>query len=104
MITFLIVLYTSRVVDSLGWKWGTDLYAAAWAFIILVIANIATGGDYGDWRVYGLAFFNSFLVAASAGKLRDKSIKEKEKKEERKREGQTEQPVVNNENVSDLSQ
>ncbi|KUG02442.1 hypothetical protein ASZ90_020191 [hydrocarbon metagenome] len=80
MITFLIVLYTSRVVDSWGWKWGTDLYAAAWAFAVLIIANIASGGDYQDWRVYGLAFFNSFLVASSAGKLRDKSISEAEKK------------------------
>lgn len=103
MITFLIVLYTSRIADSLGWKLGTDLYAAAWAFIILVIANLATGGDYKDWRMYFLAFFNSFLVAASAGKLRDKSIKEADKKKE-KWEGQSTPAAVEKPNASDLSQ
>lgn len=81
MITFLIVLYTGRVIDSCNWwKWGTDLYAAFWAFLILVTANIANGGDYTDWRLYSLAFLNSFLVAASAGKLRDKSLVEDQRK------------------------
>lgn len=75
MITFLIVLYTGRILNEYKcWKWGTDLYAALWAFLILVSANIANGGDYKDWRLYCLAFLNSFLVAASAGKLRDKSL------------------------------
>lgn len=86
MITFLIVLYTDRLANSWGWKWGTDLYAAAWAFIILLIANIANGGNGMDWRLYCLAFFNSFLVAASAGKLRDKSIAEAEKKKQKSEE------------------
>lgn len=83
MITFLIVLYTGRVVDEYcrWWKWGTDLYATWWAFIILVIASIANGADYGDWRLYPLALFNSFLVAASAGKLRDKSLVENERRQ-----------------------
>ncbi|HNX29660.1 MAG TPA: hypothetical protein PKN87_09680 [Syntrophomonadaceae bacterium] len=77
MITFLIVLYTGRMMDTCGWwRWGTDLYAAFWAFLILIAANIANGGDYLDWRLYGLAFLNSFLVAASAGKLRDKAVVE----------------------------
>lgn len=77
MSTFLIVLYTGRLIES-WWKIGTDLYAVLWAWIILIVSNIATGGNYLDWRLYLLAFFNSFLVAAAAGKLRDKSITEKE--------------------------
>ncbi len=84
MITFLIVLYTGRIIDDCKWwKWGTDLYAALWAFIILVAANIAAGASYMDWKMYALAFFNSFLVAASAGKLRDKSLDEFNRKREK---------------------
>ena len=82
MITFLIVLYTGTFVTTSWWKWGTDLYAALQAFIVLSVANIASGVDCTDWRMYVLAFFNSFLVAASAGKLRDKALAEKTKKEE----------------------
>jgi hypothetical protein len=62
---------------------GTDIYAAFWAFIVLVLASIANGGNYWDWKMWLLAFFNSFLVAASAGKLRDKSIAEAKKKQEK---------------------
>lgn len=92
MITFLMVLYTSRLVNSFKWyKFiGTDIYAAAWAFVILVIANIATkDGAYSDWRIYALAFFNSFLVAASAGKLRDKSLDEANKSQEKKQKAES---------------
>ncbi len=83
MITFLIVLYTGRIIDEYckWWKWGTDLYAALWAFIILSIASIANGADYADWKLYCLALFNSFLVAASAGKLRDKSLVEDQRRQ-----------------------
>lgn len=83
MITFLIVLYTGRIIDK-WWKWGTDLYAAICAFIVLVLASIANGGDYSDWKLYCLALFNSFLVAASAGKLSDKSLDEINRKKEMK--------------------
>jgi len=79
MLTFLITLYTARLVDR-WWRWGTDLYAAGWGFIILTLTNLATGGNPLDWRTYGLAFFNSFLVAAAAGKLRDKSVTELERR------------------------
>lgn len=79
MLTFLIVLYTSRVIDS-WWKWGTDLYAVVWGFIILTVAGIASGGNVLDWRLYVLAFFNAFLIAAAAGKLRDKSVAEMERR------------------------
>jgi|BioPla2DNA2_1021312.scaffolds.fasta_scaffold106309_2 hypothetical protein len=88
MITFLIVLYTGRIIDDCKcWKWGTDLYAALWAFVILVIANIAAGASCTDWKMYALSFFNSFLVAASAGKLRDKSLGEAERKKEKDKTG-----------------
>jgi hypothetical protein len=79
LLTFLITLYTKRVADQ-WWKWGTDMYAVLWGFIILAIANIATGGDPTDWKMYVLAFFNSFIIAAAAGKLNDKSISEKERR------------------------
>lgn len=81
MLTFLIVLYTSRVVDS-WWKWGTDLYAALWGFIVLTVANLGMGSNPEDWRLYALSFFNAFLVAAAAGKLRDKSITEMERRKD----------------------
>lgn len=80
MAVFLITLYTSRVADA-RWKWGTDLYAAAWGFIVLTVANLAVGAPWRDWRIYALAFFNSFIVAAAAGKLRDKSVSELERRQ-----------------------
>ena len=83
MLTFLITLYTTRLIES-RWKWGTDLYAVGWAFIILTLANIANGASFRDWRLYALAFFNSFLIAAAAGKLRDKSISEAERRRQEK--------------------
>lgn len=100
MITFLIVLYTGRFIDEwVCWKWGTDMYAAVWAFIILVIANLASGGP-ADWTMFALAFFNSFLVAASAGKLRDKSVDEAKRKGGEKKEknglNNTEQETTEN--------
>ncbi len=79
MLTFLITLYTTRVVDK-WWKWGTDLYAVLWGFIILSVSGIATGGNPLSWQLYVLAFFNAFLIAAAAGKLRDKSITEQERR------------------------
>ena len=78
MLTFLIVLYTNRLIAN-WWKLGTDLYAVLWGWIILIMANLAAGASGHDWRTYALTFCNSFLVAAAAGKLRDKSISEKEK-------------------------
>lgn len=78
MLTFLIVLYTMRVIDP-WWKWGTDLYAAGWGFIILAVANLAMGAVI-TWQLFALAFFNAFLVAAAAGKLRDKSVTELERR------------------------
>lgn len=75
MLVFLIVLYSTRLIDR-WWRWGTDLYAVFWGFIILALANIAQGGKVADWRLWALSFCNAFLVAAAAGKLRDKSVTE----------------------------
>lgn len=91
MLTFLITLYTRRVVEG-WWKWGTDFYAVLWGFIILTIANLAMGVDPANWRLYVMAFFNSFLIAAAAGKLNDKAITENQR-----RSGLSD---VENENVS----
>lgn len=81
MITFLIVLYTSRLLPK-WWTCGTGIYAACWGFVVLVLSQIANGSNYRDWRLYVLAFFNSFLVAAAAGKLSDKSIAEQGRRDE----------------------
>lgn len=81
MLTFLVVLYTGRVIDK-WWKWGTDLYAVLCGFVILLLANLANGASPIDWRVYVLCFFNAFVIAAAAGKLRDKSIAEQARKAE----------------------
>lgn len=81
LLTFLVTLYTSRIVDR-WWKLGTDLYAVLWAFLILTLAELGTGIEPWDWRLYLLAFFNSFLVAAAAGKINDKSIYEKNRRKE----------------------
>lgn len=92
MLTFLIVLYTARVVDR-WWPWGTDLYAAVWGLIVLTVANLAMGADPLDWRLYALSFFNAFLVAATAGKLRDKSIDEMERRKKSQSVGQLNKDV-----------
>lgn len=76
---FIITLYTGRLVE-IWWTWGTDLYAALWAFVILVITALATGAPGLDWKLYALAFCNSFIVAMAAGKMRDKSIAEADRK------------------------
>lgn len=81
LLTFLITLYTSRIVDR-WWKMGTDLYAVLWAFFILTLAELGNGTDPGNWRLYLLSFFNSFLVAAAAGKINDKTIYEKNRRKE----------------------
>jgi hypothetical protein len=85
MLTFLVVLYTGRVVDK-WWKWGTDLYAVFWGFVILLLASLANGASARDWQVYVLCVFNAFVIAAAAGKLRDKSISEQARKYESKQE------------------
>ncbi len=80
-LTFLIVAYTKNPVDRFWPKiLGTDLYAVLVGFIILSLAALATGQPI-TWATFVLAFFNGFLVAATAGKMNDKTLAEKEKKE-----------------------
>ncbi|MFC5450093.1 hypothetical protein [Paenibacillus aestuarii] len=52
----------------------TDVYAVVIAFMVLVTAQIAVGANTHDWRVYGLALANSFLVAAAAGHIQNKTL------------------------------
>lgn len=80
-LTFLIVAYTKTPVDRFWPKiLGTDLYAVLVGFIILSLAALATGQPV-TWATFVLALFNGFLVAATAGKMNDKTLAEKEKKE-----------------------
>lgn len=73
LLTFFIVQYTKTFVD----RWfvlPTDLYAVLIAFLVLSLAQIALGANILDWRLYGLSFANSFLIAAAAGQMQRKSI------------------------------
>jgi len=58
----------------------TDIYATFIGFIILSPAALATDQPI-TWATFALALFNGFLVAATAGKLNDKTLVEKQKKE-----------------------
>ncbi|MCI3919096.1 hypothetical protein MO973_02475 [Paenibacillus sp. TRM 82003] len=76
LLTFLIVQYTKTMLDRMtGNNVPTDLYAVFVAFWILLFAQLALGADPSDWRVYGLSFANSFLIAAAAGQFHNKALK-----------------------------
>jgi len=77
---FLIVAYTKSLVDKVLPSLPTDIYATFIGFVILSLAALATGKPV-TWATFALAFFNGFLVAATAGKLNDKTLVEKQKKE-----------------------
>lgn len=74
LLTYFIVQYTKTMLDRLAPRLPTDLFAVAVAFAILMGAQLANGADGRDWRVYGLAFANAFLVAAAAGQIRNKAL------------------------------
>lgn len=81
-VTYLIVAYTKRLVDTFWPKaLGTDMYAVLVGFLVLLAATAALGQAL-NWASVVLALFNGFLVAATAGKMSDKTIMEKERKEE----------------------
>lgn len=89
LLTFLVVGYTKRLVDRF-WPWGTDLYAVCVGALVLTTAQLATGVNPADWRIYPLSLANGFLVAAAAGKLADKTLAEQDRRqieELRRREG-----------------
>jgi len=75
LLTFFIVQYTKNLMDRVARWLPTDLYAVAVAFFILIMAQMAVGADPYDWRVYGLAFANAFLVAAGAGQMQNKVLR-----------------------------
>ena len=79
LLCFLIVSYTKRFVDPI-WKAGTDFYAVCVGTIIVLVTSAAQGESFTAANVL-LAVFNGFLVAATAGKLNDKVLKEREHKD-----------------------
>jgi hypothetical protein len=74
LLTFFIVQYTKVLVDRYVTV-PTDVYALIVAYFVLLAAQLATGANAGDWKLYVLTFANSFLVAAAAGQIQNKSIK-----------------------------
>ena len=74
LLTFFVVQYTKALVDRFARWFPTDLYAVIVAALILLSAQLALGADPGDWRVYGLALANAFLVAAAAGQMQHKVL------------------------------
>ena len=86
-LVYIIVAATSVLADRF-WKWGTLLYAWAWACVILVLAtmavNFATEVLRG-WALFWLLLlcpFNAFLVALLAGKMNDMAVSNAKRKEE----------------------
>jgi len=78
-LTYLIVAYTKRAIDKF-WPGilGTDVYAVLIGFLVLLAATAAQGQPL-NWSAVVLALFNGFLVAATAGKMSDKAITEKDR-------------------------
>ncbi|MCR8633507.1 hypothetical protein [Paenibacillus radicis (ex Xue et al. 2023)] len=74
LLTFFIVQYTKVLADRYV-TLPTDVYAVFVAYFVLLLAQLALGASWSDWRVYALTFANSFLVAAAAGQIQHKSIK-----------------------------
>lgn len=74
LLTYFIVQYTKKLVDRIAPRLPTDLFAVGVAFAILTTAQLANGADGRDWRVYGLALANAFLVAAAAGQVHNKAV------------------------------
>jgi hypothetical protein len=73
LLTYLIVQYTKSTLDIIL-KIPTDLYAVAVGSMVLIGAQIASGGDASDWRLYALSIANGFLIAATAGKINDTAL------------------------------
>jgi hypothetical protein len=73
LLTFFIVQYTKNQLDR--WlRLPTDIYAVIIAYAVLLASQLAIGANGYDWRLYVLNFANSFLVAATAGHLQNKSV------------------------------
>lgn len=74
LLTYLVVQYTKALVDRVL-SLPTDLYAVFIGASILTLAQLATGANPADWRIYVLSLANGFLVAATAGKLNDTALR-----------------------------
>lgn len=74
LLTYLIVQYTKELIDTVL-SIPTDLYAVFVSTLILVLAQLATGANPFDWRIYVLSIANGFLVATTAGKLNDTALR-----------------------------
>lgn len=74
LLTYLVVQYTKKSIEK-HWPIPTDLYAVVVGSLILTLAQLASGGNPWDWRVYVLSLANGFLVAATAGKFNDVALK-----------------------------
>lgn len=72
LVVYLIVQYTKNLITP---KIPTDIYAVVMGSLVLILAQLAEGASYSDWRLYVLSFFNGFIVAATAGKINDTAIK-----------------------------
>jgi len=77
LLTYFIVQYTKKLVDRLARdkKIPTDWYAVAVAWIVLLVANFATGAPVSDWRLYFLSFANAFIIAAYAALIQNKALR-----------------------------
>ena len=77
-LTFLITAYLKRIVDRY-WSWGTDLFAVIVGTLVILLSLLATGQLF-TWELMVLSVFNGFLVAATAGKIHDKTLQERDRK------------------------
>ncbi len=69
LLTYLIVQNTKNWIPV-----ATGLYAVVIGAVVLTLAQLATGSNPSDWRIYVLSLFNGFLVAATAGKINDVAL------------------------------
>ncbi|WP_217597185.1 hypothetical protein [Cohnella sp. GbtcB17] len=74
LFTFLVVLFTKKLLDRLLPGLPTDVYAILVGWAILVLAQIALGAPADDWRLYILSGANGLLVALAAGQMHNKVI------------------------------
>lgn len=80
-LAFLIVSYTKRWANTWWPKvLGTDLYVVFISLMILIATTLVLDSPPTASKII-LALFNAFLVAATAGKMSDKSIKESQRKD-----------------------
>ncbi|WP_127531182.1 hypothetical protein [Paenibacillus kobensis] len=70
LLTYFVVAYSKTLLKRLP----TDILAVIIAWVILTLAQLASGASAMDWRLYALSFANAFLVAAAAGQMQNKAL------------------------------